>query len=373
MAILTLKQARRMGCTIAAAAVFGVWAAGAPAAERAPKQASAAAAAKAAAEAADAAAKAMEAVEAAAEAQAPSPEEQETVARIEAAVDAGRYDEAIDLAKASVRTIKNEGLKTRVTHLVAQAQRKKKDWSRALAAYLALRDRFDKGSDEYIRYDAVAGILRASKDGVYYPLAEANGGDTSKTLDDDAVLAEALAVMARKQAEGLPLKLQPVASARTVEDLMKRFVPLVEELRRLRVLWPDLSASHDRSAVQTMAMRLADLGEKTIALLGSKQAEFEAMQKSRVRNTQVEAAMVQHRSMCERMIAAEKALTAAMDALKGAADWPEGQKLREDSAKRQAAYAELAQALTPGKDRGKDGGGHDWRRDMRDWQPPGGF
>jgi len=367
--------AGRLGGAVLAAVLVGIWGASlctaAPALGQTPKKAAAEAAEEAAQDAEEAAGAAEESTS---DVQAASPEEQETANRIGAAVAEGRYDEAIDLAKASIRTIQNEPLKTHITLLVAQAQRKKKDWNRAATAYLTVRDRFAKGSEEYIRYNAVADVLRAAKGGVYMPLAEAHAGDTSKTVDDDAVLAEALAVMARKEAERLPLRLRGLSSARTVDDLMQRWVPVAEDLRRLRVLWPDLSASHERSAIQALAMRLADLSQKTIAVLRSKQAEFEAMQKSRARNTQVEAAMLQHKSVCEKMIAAEKALTTAMDALPGAADWPEGQKLREDSVGRQVTYTEMAEGLTPGKGRSGGKGGRNWgNRDLRDWATPGGF
>jgi len=48
-----------------------------------------------------------------------------------------------------------------------EALRKKGDWRRAMGAYVSLRDRFEKGCDEYVTYDAMAEILRGSPSGVY--------------------------------------------------------------------------------------------------------------------------------------------------------------------------------------------------------------
>ncbi|HUU11833.1 MAG TPA: hypothetical protein VM431_15010 [Phycisphaerae bacterium] len=89
------------------------------------------------------------------------------VSGIEALFAAAKYDEAIDAAKAFLRVAQEDGLKAEATRLVAEALRKKGDWKRAMGAYVSLRDRFEKGCDEYVRYDAMAEILRASPSGVY--------------------------------------------------------------------------------------------------------------------------------------------------------------------------------------------------------------
>ena len=292
----------------------------------------------------------------------PSPEEQKTARDIEAAFTSGDYDKAIGLAKDFVRNAESESLKTKAARLVAKSQRKKKEWVLAQGAYFSLRDRYEKGSDQYIRAGAVAEILRASPEGVYHPLATANGGEGAKTLDDDALLEEAMACLARNRAKRVELRLPRIRRARTAQEVLQRFLPLAEEIRQLRVIWPEMSPSLERAAVQTAAMRLGPLSEKALAALSEKDAYYKAMLKKRGVNSSRQSEMLQYKAMCENMAAVEESFLGAMDQLAGTSDWPEGQTLRQGSDKRRDAYVKLAEALTPPKrdDRGSRGG-NDWR------------
>ncbi|MEA3367635.1 MAG: hypothetical protein U9R68_05920 [Planctomycetota bacterium] len=292
----------------------------------------------------------------------PSPEEQKTARDIEAAFTSGDYDEAIALAKNFVRSAESGPLKTRAARLVANSQRKKKEWGLAQGAYLSLRDRYEKGSDEYVRAGAIAEILRASPKGVYHPLAGASGGQAAKTLDDDAVLEEAMACLARNRAKRVELRLPRVKRTRTVQEVLQRFLPLAEEIRRLRVIWPEMSPSLERAAVQTAAMRLAPLSKKALAALREKDAYYKAILKKRGANSSRQSEMLQYKAMCENLAASEESFLGTMDQLAGTSDWPEGQTLRQESEKRRDAYVKLAEALMPPKrdDRGSSGG-YDWR------------
>jgi len=301
-----------------------------------------------------------------AETKGPSPEEQKTVREIEEAVGAGRYDEAIALAKTFVRNAESEALKTEATRLVAVAQRKKKDWDLAQAAYLTFRDRHAKGTDAYVRANAIVEVLRASRDGVYYPLVEQGDGRTARTLDDDAVLGEALACLARNRAERLQVRLAPLRRAGSVEELLKRFLPLAEDLRHVRLIWPEGSRTLDRAAIQTAAMRLEALSAPALAALKEKAAEFQALQRTRRLNTSQQSEMKRYRGMAEGMAAAEHSFLEAVHRLGGTADWPEGLKLTQEVSARRDAYAELAESLSPEPPRrdrpGDRGDANRWRK-----------
>jgi len=287
-----------------------------------------------------------------------SSEEQKTARNIEAAFTSGNYDEVIALAKDFVRSAESGPLKTRAARLVADSQRKKKEWGLAQGAYLSLRDRYEKGSDEYLRAGAIAEILRASPKGVYHPLVEASGGKVTKTLDDDAVLEEAMACLARNRAKRVELRLPRVKRARTVQEVIQRFLPLAEEIRQLRAIWPEMSPSLERAAVQMAAMRLAPLGKKALAALMEKDAYYKAILEKRGLNSSRQSEMLQYKAMCENLAAAEESFLGTMDQLAGTSDWPEGQTLRQESEKRRDAYVKLAEALMPPKrnDRGSSGG-----------------
>jgi len=292
----------------------------------------------------------------------PSLEEQKAARNIENAFTSGEYDQTITLAKDFVRNAESEPLKTRAARLVAKSQRKKKEWGLAQGAYFSLRDRYAKGSDEYVRAGAIAEILRASPEGVYHPLVTASGGEGAKTLDDDAVLEEALACLARNRAKRVELRLPRIRRARTVQEVLQRFLPLAEEIRGLRVIWPEMSPSLERAAVQMAAMRLAPLSEKALAALRAKDAYYKAILEKRGLNSSRQSEMLQYKAMCENLAAAEESFLGATDQLAGTSDWPEGQTLRQEGEKRRDAYVKLAEALTPPKrnDRGSSGG-YDWR------------
>ncbi len=293
----------------------------------------------------------------------PSPEEQRALHDIETAFAGGDYDKAITLAKDFVRSAESEALKTEAARIVAKSQRKKKEWGLAQGAYLSLRNRFEKGSDEFVRLEAVAEILRASRDGVYYPLVQSGNAEDAGTLDDDAVLEKALATLAQNRAKRVELRLPRLRRARSVEEIVQRFVGVAEEIAQLQGIWPEMSPSLARAAVQAAAMRLAPLSKKTIAALRDKSSQFQVVLQERGLNSSRQSEMRRYKALCEKLAAAEQAFLDAMDELDGTRDWPEGQTLREEAEKRRADYEKLATDLTlPERpDRGNRGGrGREW-------------
>lgn len=299
----------------------------------------------------------------------PSPEEQRALKEIETAFSGGDYDKAITLAKDFVRSAESEPLKTEAARIVAKSQRKKKEWDLAQGAYLSLRNRFEKGSDEFVRSEAVAEILRASRDGVYYPLVQSGKAEDAGTLDDDAVLEKALACLAKNRAKRVQLRLPRLRRARSVEELVQRFLGVADEIAQLQGIWPEMSPSLARAAVQTAAMQLGPMSEKTIVALRDKSSQVQAVLQQRGLNSSRQSEMLRYKAMAEKMAAGEQAFLDAMGNLDGTRDWPEGQTLRDEAEKRRAEYQKLATELTPPErpDRGNRGGrGGDWSGRGRD-------
>ncbi|MFO8012384.1 MAG: hypothetical protein R6X20_03665 [Phycisphaerae bacterium] len=297
----------------------------------------------------------------------PSAEERKAFENIEIAFVAGKYDKAITLAKDFVRSAESESLKTEAARLVAKAQRKKKEWNLARGAYLSLRDRYPKGSDEYARAEAVAEILRASRDGVYHPLVQSGAAEAGQTLDNDTVLKKALACLAEKRAKRLELRVPRLRRTRNVEQLVQQFLSLAGDIDQLRGIWPDISPSLERQAVQTAAMRLKPVSDKTIAALKEKSLHYDTILEKRSLTSSRRSEMLRYKAMCENLLAAERAFLNGVDKLEGTHNWPEGQSLKNENVERCKAYEELVEAFTPPElpDRGGRGG-TDWTGRTRD-------
>ena len=299
-------------------------------------------------------------------------DEMQKVVEIEAQVAAGKYDEAIEAAKTFVRKAKDNGAKAQATRLVADALRKKQDWKRAQGAYVKLRDCYDKGSDEYIRFDAMVDVLRAAPTGVYVPLAQASAAGTQtdaaqKNLADDAVMAEALSQLGGKRLERVKMRIPPIGRARTAQEVAKLFAAVAEELRQVRVLWPEMPPDAEREAAQAAGMRLAELGKQFASSMNGKNAALREVIAGRRFNTGQRKEMEKCQEACLEAAKAEEAFVAAMGRLSGLTAWTEGEQLKTDSAERAKAFEKLAEGLTPPP---PTGGGHgDWG----DWgRAPGG-
>ena len=291
-------------------------------------------------------------------------DESQKLSEIESAYSAGKYDQTIELATPFLRTAKDTHLKARAARAVADSLRKKKDWSRASSAYLMLRDRFKKGSDEYVRYHAMADILRASPTGVYGQAVGEDGEPkpaSGPSLDDDAAVAAALSRRAAARAEKLRLRIIVIKEARTAQDVIERFAPVAVELRQLRVLWPEMPPNLDREAIQGAGMRMARVAGKVVAGLKSKQAVCETLKESKRVTMGLRKQMLRWQGICYEMARAETSLAAGMDMLSGMSGWAEGEQLKADCAARRQTFEELAKAFVPPELTGRSGGRDTWR------------
>ena len=246
---------------------------------------------------------------------------------------------------------------------------KKKDWKRACSAYIMLRDRFKKGSEAYVRYHAMADILRASPTGVYGQVVTADGDpnpNPGRTLDNDTAVSEALARLAAARAEKLKIHIRLIKGARTAQAVIERFAPVTVELRQLRVLWPDMPADLEREAAQAASMRMARIGAGIVASLKSKEAMFAAAKESNRLTISLRKEMVRCQGICNEMAKAEGSLAAGMDLLAGTAGWSEGGQLKADCATRRETYEALAKEFEPPEVGGRGGGGRGGK-----WSDPG--
>lgn len=286
--------------------------------------------------------------------------EQEQLSEIESAYTAAKYDAAIEAASTFLRSAKDADLKAQAARIVADSLRKKKDWKRACSAYIMLRDRFKKGSEAYVRYHAMADILRASPTGVYGQAVTAHGEpnpNPGRTLDDDTAVSEAMGRLAAARAEKLKVHIRLIKGARTAQEVIERFAPVTAELRQLRVLWPEMPSDLEREAAQAASMRMARIGAQIVAGLKSKQAVFEAAKESNRLTISLRKEMLRCQGTCNDMAKAEASLAAGMDLLAGTAGWPEGQQLKADCVTRRETYETLAKAFEPPELSGRGGGG----------------
>lgn len=290
-------------------------------------------------------------------------DEQQKVSAIKAAYAAGKYDEAIAAATTFQRITKDGKLRAEAGRVVADSLRKKKDWKRACSAYIMLRDRFPKGSDEYFKYHAMAEILRASPRGVYGQAVARDSESTPNpgpTLDDDAAMAEALSRLVAARVEKMKFRMALIKGARTAQQVIQRFMPLAVELRQLRILWPEMPSDRGRVAAQAAAMRMAQISSQTVAGLESKQAAFEEAKKKKRFTSSHQQEMLRCQGICKDMAKAEESLTAGMDELADTAAWPEGEKLKADSASRRETFEQLVKKFVPPKLSGRGGSGTRW-------------
>jgi len=274
-------------------------------------------------------------------------EEGQKVAEIQAVLAAGECDKAIEAANTFMKTARDEGARTETLRVLAEAYRKKGDWRQAPPAYQRLRERFDKNSDEYARYDAIAEILRYAPAGVYQPVGAAPvkppaGG--AQTLTDDAVLAEALTRLAGSRGSRMKSRIATVTRGSTPQLVVAAFAPLAEEARQIYSLSADAPTDGPREVAAAVGNRLQALSAPVIASLKSKldrlqpkmvpySATITNLDKTEIRTIQ---------AACKELVEAERKFQEGLLLTGGKGDWPDQETLRKESAERLANYEQLS-------------------------------
>jgi len=284
----------------------------------------------------------------AARAEAGAAEDAQRIAEIQAQMMAGKTDEAVEAARAFLKTAKDEDSKTEALRVIAEGLRKSGNWKGAVGAYRGLRDRFDKGSDEYVRYGAIADVLAGSPDGIY----KAGGtvkpapGTEVKKLSDDEGLEAALALLAKSRCAKLKVRATQLRHMRSPQDVMKVFGSAAEEARQIFLLGPDTPPDDARAVGKMAGERLAQIHRQVSATLQRKLQGYQAKQK--FKNpwsfTNVEKKDIKNtNAMCKDMAASEKEFQTALAKVAGSGEWAEGDALRTESAERAAAYDQFAE------------------------------
>jgi hypothetical protein len=274
-------------------------------------------------------------------------EEGQKVAEIQAVLAAGEFDKAIEASNTFLKTARDKGAKMEAIRILAEAYRKKGDWRQAAAAYPRLREQFEKGSDDYVRYDGIADIMKNSPTGVYLPpgspavKAPTAGG---QTLADDTVLAEALTRLAALRGSRMKTRIGTITRGATPQLVVAAFMPVAEESRQIFSLSPDAPADGPHEVGTAVGNRLQTLGNGIIASLKNRLDKMQPkmvpysgaitnLDKTEITNTQ---------TACKEMVEAENKFQQALPAMSGKGDWPDLARLQKECAERKANYEQLA-------------------------------
>ncbi|MBE3070458.1 MAG: hypothetical protein IMZ66_09520 [Planctomycetes bacterium] len=286
----------------------------------------------------------------------PSAADVSHLAEIQAQLLAGDYDGAIKAAKATAAATRDKETKAEAMRIIADAYRKKCDWRQAAVSYVGLRECCEKGSDDYIRADAAADVLKASPKGVYAVGASGTnppqGGDATqvaekpRTLDDDEVLAEALARLASFRATRLKPLCMQLRRKRTPQDIASAFSAGAEQARAIFLLGPDVKPDDAREFGRMAGQRLQEVGSPIQAALQAKLAKYAVKFNNPWSLTNIEKKDIGNSSQaCKDMAAAEKQYQECLFYVSGSGEWTDADALRASSSERCAAYEQLAEQL----------------------------
>jgi len=270
----------------------------------------------------------------------PLTEDQKKIAAIRADMDKD-VDKAIEAARDYVKDGMDEDAKTDAMGVIADGLRKKGDWKGAQAAYQKARDRCEKGSEGYLKYDAILDILKASPAGIYAGMKAAD----AKPLSDDAALDAALQKMTQIRLDKLKNRLTPLKRAKTPQELVTLFTPIVEEYRQAAMASPAAGAAgHDAAAMANGTLQ--EISAKLMDYLRNRQTQFQPKMDKPWGFTNVEKKdMGTCRASCKELAAGEKGFQQLVTKLAGSGDWAEGKRVMKDSDIRRDGYERMAESF----------------------------
>jgi hypothetical protein len=169
--------------------------------------------------------------------------------------------------------------------------------------------------------------------------AAAATGGASKTLADDATLAEALQRLAEARVEKLKARIAAVKRARSPQEVVAIYEPLALEFRQLRAFAPSLPADAEQQAALAAGGRLAELGKQATTSLAARQAEFQQAATNRRLTSSQKRDMGKYQSLCNELAKVEESFQGALAKVGGSADTA---PVRAESVDRQQNYSKLA-------------------------------
>ncbi len=272
-------------------------------------------------------------------------------------INRGQYAEAAIAAEWVVRRIEDPDRKTEAMELLAVAHRKNGDARAAAIAYHELAGRYEDGSREQVRYDAMWEVLRKGivPEGVK-KAAAADGEvvDTGKLLADDSVLEQGLELVGQERAKKLAEQARRVHKFTRAPDAAARFGEIAEGYRQSLILTGDVNLTSVRSAANRLGYRLEAFGREAVK-------KFEAEEARAKRSIHIQSTVTswlrkelrERRELCLQLAAAEQGFGDGVGYIGAAGGyssggyssdgWPEQHRLVSESRERQKKYEEFAE------------------------------
>ncbi|MCX5685432.1 MAG: hypothetical protein NT049_17385 [Planctomycetota bacterium] len=298
-----------------------------------------------------------------------APDERQRLLDAGALMMQSKYDEAIEAAKGLLRGAKEDATRTGAARVIAESLRKKGEWKSAAAAYLKLRDHYEKASEHFVKNEAIAEILTASPAGLYPPLeaaaakaapaapaavptststsaSETTPAKPAANLSDDDYLAKAIACLAAARIEKLKARIASIKKSRSPQEAEAAFAALAEDIRQAQFLaGSDSGASETaQAAAATTNTRLADLSKQVVATLTAKLADFQTAIKGRSLTLTQRKEMESLQTACTDLAKNESSFQETTSKLPGLTD---ASLLRNDSTQRASEYTRLAKSFEP--------------------------
>jgi hypothetical protein len=274
-------------------------------------------------------------------------EDQKKVAAIRADMDKD-VDKAIEAARTYVKDGLDEDAKTDATGVIADGLRKKGDWHGAQAAYLKARDRCEKGSEDYLRYDAIADLLKASPTGIHVPPGGAKAGaskEDAKPLSDDAALEAALAHITQVKLEKLKGRMASLKRAKTPQEVVTLFTPIADDYRQAAASMP-AAVKASAEAAASAGSTLQDLSVKILEGLRNKQAQYQPkMDKPWSFNNVEQKDMGVGQAYCKELAQSEQRFQQVVGKMAGSGAAAEFQRVIRDSDVRKVNYERMAEGF----------------------------
>jgi hypothetical protein len=277
-----------------------------------------------------------------------STEEQRRATEISTSYAAGNLPEAQAAAEAFMKSgLKDEKALYEVSKVLADCYRKKGEWAKAATQFMVVRSHCEKGSEDYVRADGMADILRASPSGIYTPPGTAApvaaAGTSPKTLADDETFIDALARYGSIRATKIKMKVSTIKRAATMQQAVTLYAPCANDAREMFILGPNLPADAPHEVAVAAGTRLQELGAPIISQL---QTKFEAY-RPKLRQpwglTNIEKDDIQNLSkVCRELAEVEKVYQQNLPLMAGKGSWPEQEQLQSGSAERATNFTKLA-------------------------------
>jgi hypothetical protein len=269
-------------------------------------------------------------------------------AALEALLKDGKYDEAIDTGNKLFLSARDDDAKTTAAKVVAESLRKKGEWARTVSSYTRLRERFPKTADEWMLYDMMIDVMKASPKGVCtvgVPVATGTAAPdpAAKTVSDDDTLKEALGAVAANRMKTLKLKAGNCRTAGSAQAVVSALKPVADDAKRIRTVHNDVSTEPVQDVVTAAGSRLKDLAGPTLASLKN---QYDTLVRPKLNRpwdfTNVDRDMAtQNKTLCETLVQCEQTFQACISAV-GSDSTEVGKKLNEESSERQQAFQQMS-------------------------------